>query len=463
MRVAILGLVLITACVEAPTTGTSVAASTVRERYLVVFRSATLPRDAAAAVTRADGSTARAFDEVGVLVAVGDDAFAAALARNPAVLAVGPERWFDTTPTAYASEDAAATTDVDPYLAFQWDMARIGAPASWARSTPAATVAVLDTGVADDHPDLAGKVVLSRATSYCDHGESAYPRYDHVIDLDTGAWCDPTPATFDTHGTHVAGTIAAKSDGRGIVGVAPDAQIAAYKVFDRLRRTDASGKVVQSVGAFQGPIFEAIIDATLRGHRVINLSLVGTLDRSDRDDNAAYLAWERIVSWAHLRGTVIVAAAGNSAFDTNGTRAIVPSDLPTVISVSATATNQLAWDGTAYVAAPDSDVLASYSNHGASIDLAAPGGDCGPRPGACDSLYLILSSCISGSGRVGYCRAAGTSMAAPHVAAAAALVRGMHPDWTAAHVRTQLESTATNLGDRLAFGRGLLDVDAATN
>ena len=77
-------------------------------------------------------------------------------------------------------------------------------------------------------------------------------------------------------------------------------------------------------------------------------------------------------------------------------------------------------------------------------------------------LGQAINESISGSGRVGYCRAAGTSMAAPHVAAAAALVRGMHPDWTAAHVRTQLESTATKLGDRLAFGHGLLDVDAAT-
>lgn len=134
-----------------------------------------------------------------------------------------------------------------------------------------------------------------------------------------------------------------------------------------------------------------------------------------------------------------------------------------MISVSATGTRQLVWDATHYAAAPDSDVLAFYSNRGAAVDLAAPGGDCGPGyPRSCDPLYMILSSCITPAGRLGHCSMIGTSMAAPHVAAAAALVRGRHAEWSPGQVRSHLKDTAAPLGDRHAFGAGMLDVSAAT-
>lgn len=456
-----IGIAVTASCTEAPAPDLASTAQALsgQQRYLVVFREDRLPLDAGAHVAKAGGTTNRTLEQLGVLVAVGDDRFADALEKNPAVLAVGRERWFDGTPAS--ADRAEATTYGDAYAALQWDMVRVGAPASWARATPAASVAVIDTGIADDHRDLSGQVVHSLATNICQHGGSAYPYYEHVIDFTTGVWCEPTAAYFDAHGTHVAGTIAAKRDGGGIIGVAPTAKIAAYKVFDRLRVSDGRGGVVHRLGAFQLPIFEAIVDATLRGHRVINMSLVARLDRRDRDDNAAYLAWDRVAKWAHRMGTVIVTAAGNSAATNNGTVAFVPSDLPTVISVSATGTSQLVWDGTGYVAAPSSDVLASYSNYGAAVDLAAPGGTCGPHAG-CDPLYLILSSCISGSGRLGYCWAGGTSMAAPHVAGAVALVRGLHAEWSPDQVRSHLKTTASHLGDRQSFGAGLLDVDMAT-
>jgi subtilisin family serine protease len=80
--------------------------------------------------------------------------------------------------------------------------------------------------------------------------------------------------------THVAGTVAAK--GLGVTGVAPRTKIAAYKVFDRVRFPTPDG-VQESHGAFDGPVFAAIVDASLRGFEVINRSLGGTLDRSAKD------------------------------------------------------------------------------------------------------------------------------------------------------------------------------------
>ena len=119
------------------------------------------------------------------------------------------------------------------------------------------------------------------------------------------------------HGTHVSGTVAAKFGGGRVVGVAPDACVAAYKVFDRFRYTDANNNLVDGVGAFDGPIFTAIIDAVLSGYKVISMSLGGALDRNNKSDNASWLAWDRVAKFANRNGVVIVAAQDRQ-------RALVP-------------------------------------------------------------------------------------------------------------------------------------------
>jgi len=120
---------------------------------------------------------------------------------------------------------------------------------------------------------------------------------------------------------------------------------------------------------------------------------------------------------------------------------------------------------TGYVPAPGShDVLAFYSNVGASVDISAPGGDCGPTyPAGCEVQYLIMSDYIFPNGVAGYVFAAGTSMAAPHVAAVAAMVRALHPDWTPGDVRAYLKSTADPIDGRLEFGHGIVNADAAVH
>ena len=452
-------------------------------RWTVVFRSATLPANAGARVAAAGGAAQKMIHEIGVLTASGDTAFAARLAADPAVLAVGPEKFYtlpQVTAAGTHADGTGAPTAADNLYPYQWNIRRVNAPAMWARVPMeiqnTVTVAVLDTGVMDTHRDLIGQVITSIATNYClETGLDAYPIYTKLIDFDAHPiWspddgCTPADTYYVAHGTHVSGTIAAKFGGGRVVGVAPGVRIAAYKVFDRYRYTSSEGDVVDDVGAFDGPIFAAIADAAHKGYAVINLSLGSTIDRRDPGDNASWLGWDRVAKFANRMGTVIVTAAGNEAENSNGTLAHIPSDLPTVISTSATGSSQLVVAGGLIVAAPGSDVLAFYSNFGGATDMSAPGGDCGPGPG-CNGNYFIMSTYIFEddstpgvpAGTAGYAQYAGTSMASPHVAAVAAIVKALHPDWTPGQIRSYLKETAAPIGPQQLFGHGLVNADEAS-
>lgn len=448
-------------------------------RYVVVFKTGTLPADADARIAANGGQVTRSFDQLGVAIAQGNANFIERMKRDRTVLAVGAEGVFarpdvavEMLPSGVGAE-AAPTANDWAYFSYQWDMRRIGAPAVWARlplSANTPRVAVLDTGVMHTHPDLAGQVDASVATTYCNTagpgGAAGYPVYSTLIDLDAHPdWtpadgCTPVTSTYESHGTHVAGTIAAKIGGGAVVGVAPDARVGAYKVFDRYRYTRADGRRVDDVGAFDGPLFSAIIAATEAGYPVISMSLGGHVMRSDSDDNASWLAWDRVAKWANRNGALIVGSAGNSAYNLNGALAHFPSDLSTVLSTSATGSSGLVMSNGMVVST--GDVLAEYSNYGSSVDIAAPGGDCGPNPATCIGQYLIANTGISATGLPTYLLMAGTSMATPHVSAVAAQVRSQHPDWTPGEVRSWLKETAQNIGSRQAFGAGMLDADAAT-
>jgi subtilisin family serine protease len=447
-------------------------------RYLVVFKSDTLPADAAQRIAKNGGKQVLSFNEIGVATVVGTTDFASKMAKDNTVLAVGSEHVFKMPEYTVVEANDSNTADIegapvaaDNLYPYQWDMRRMGAPALWARLPVAATaprVAVLDVGVMDNHSDLVGQIDNSVSTAYCTtsggpSNSAGYPKYSTLIDFDAnpnwapGDGCTPATTTYESHGTHVAGTIAAKFGGGRVVGVAPDAKIGAYKVFDRYR----SGGT-EAVGAFDGPLFAAIIDATLSGYPVISMSLGSHVLRNDKGGNASWLAWNRVTKWADRHGALIIASSGNSAYDLNGTLAHVPSDLSTVMSTSATGSSNLVVSGGGYQAAPGSDVLAFYSNYGSSVDIAGPGGDCGPLyPSACPSQYLILNDYIFPTGAAGYAFFAGTSMATPHVSAVAAYVRSMHPTWTPGEVRSWLKATAEPLGNRQSFGAGLINANGA--
>lgn len=469
------------------------------QRYVVVFKDQRLPADAAKRVSAAGGRIQKAVTETGVATVSGNAAVRTRLERDSAVLAVGLEHLY-TLPTrtervvANASNTAGAysATAADTFYKFQWDMRRIGAQVAANRvgaAQASVTVGVLDVGVMSDHPDMMGQIKFSKGTNYCQEtgkdGTTGYPVYSKLIDFDAHPeWspadgCATAAAVYEDHGTHVAGTVAGAAGGGGIIGVAPGAKVAAYKVFDRYRYTDASGALQDGVGGFDGPIFEAIVDAANRGVNVINMSLGGTLDRSNKDDNASWLAWQRVMNYADKKGTLIIASAGNAAENSNGTIAHIPSDVPGIMSVSATGVKALATNANGNLVANGPDVLAFYSNYGASTDIAAPGGDCGTNPANglswCDRpsgnranrpatyfYHLILSSIINSDGTPGYAWFAGTSMASPHVAGVAALVKAQHPTFSTNQLKAYLQRTAEKVGQKQTFGSGLSNADLAT-
>ncbi|CAM3602618.1 Subtilisin-like serine protease [Deinococcus saxicola] len=470
------------------------------QRFVIVFKDQRVPADAAQRVSAAGGRVLKAVPEAGVATVSGNAAVRAKLERDSAVLAVGLEHLY-TLPTntervaadASNTDGAYSATAADTLYKFQWDMRRIGAQVAANRVGSAQagiTVGVLDVGVMSDHPDMVNQLAFSTGTNYCQEtgkdGTTGYPVYSKFIDFDAHPeWspadgCATANTVYEDHGTHVAGTVAGAVGGGGIVGVAPGAKIAAYKVFDRYRYTDAQGTLQDGVGGFDGPIFSAIVDAANRGVNIINMSLGGTLDRSNKDDNASWLAWQRVMNYADKKGTLIIASAGNAAESSNGAVAHIPSDVPGIMSVSASGVTALTTDAGGNLVANGPDVLAFYSNYGASTDIAAPGGDCGTNSANglswCDrpsgnranrpATYfhnLILSSVIDyKTGKADYAWFAGTSMASPHVAGVAALVKAQHPEFSTNQLKAYLKRTAENVGQKQRFGSGLANADLAT-
>lgn len=307
------------------------------------------------------------------------------LAADPAVEYIEPNiRMYKT----------AAVTE--PFYDEQWGLEAIDAPLAWeeADGSEQVVVAVIDTGVDYTHPDLADRVDTAND-------------YDYV-NRDSDAMDDD----YEGHGTHVAGIIAAKVNRQGIAGVAgrADVKILPLKVLDERG---------------QGYMYDtamAIMDAADLGADVINLSLGG---RRDEIGKGHPRLLQEAVDYAIAKGAVVVSAAGNNAADVNR---YVPASLPGVIAVSAVDQERK---------------LASFSNKGSSIRLAAPG-------------VKILSTVPDGK----YAYMTGTSMAAPFVSGTAALLLAVEPDLSVKEVTDRLLITATDLGKKgrdESYGYGLVN------
>jgi len=201
----------------------------------------------------------------------------------------------------------------DPYYSSQWGLHKIQAPQAWSHATGKNTViAIIDTGVQVNHPDLAGKVING---------------YDFV-DRD---W---TPQDGNGHGTHCAGIAAAiTNNGRGIAGAAPDAQILAVRVLNN----SGSGTLAA--------VADGIRYAADYGADVISLSLGGS---------SGATTLQQAVDYAWSKGAVVVAAAGNSG----NTAPHYPAYYANAIAVASTDSN----DNKSY-----------FSTYGSWVDVAAPG------------------------------------------------------------------------------------------
>lgn len=265
-----------------------------------------------------------------------------------------------------------------------WGLSAIGAPAAWdvTQGSTGVVVAVVDSGTDYTHPDLGGNIWANPAETV----NGADDDGDGLVDDVTG-WDfydgDGTPLDSVGHGTHVAGTIGAKGDNAvGVVGVNWRVKIMPLRVGDE----ELSGLA----------IYEAFRYACAKGAKVVNGSFGGS-------------AFDSLVHQAieECPGTLFVFAAGNSSSN-NDSSAVYPCNdpAPNVVCVAAS---------------DASDALASFSNYGrTSVDLAAPG--------------VGILSTVPG----GYATYYGTSMAAPHVAGAAALVLAHRPGLSSSELRRAL-------------------------
>jgi thermitase len=339
-----------------------------------------------AGVTRPVGSVA------------GVDAKVMRVRRDPAVVAARLNRsrlveyaepnlivrdaWFPNDPRfgeQYALHNAA---DADIDAPEGWRAAGLG---SWP-ANGGVRIAVVDTGIDETHPDLSGQTVACASS----------------LDLVLLDEC----ADDNGHGTHVAGTIAAKANnGIGVTGVAFNADLVVCKALDEF----GSGSIAD--------VANCIDWAASQGAKVISMSLVG--------GDATTVQQAVANAWDGGNGAVIVAAAGNDGTDT----VYYPAGYPEVVSVAAT---------------DDTDARADFSNANADVEIAAPGVD-------------ILSTSLGG----GYETMSGTSMATPHVAGAAGILWQLHPTFNAAAIRFSLDGSVDDLGPAgrdPSFGFGRLNL-----
>ncbi len=412
-------------------------------RILVKYLATTTPRARAAAAHAAGAgdpvATAPQTRLLRLAPGVGVGAALHALRGRPEVAWAVPDYRAHATGGLIPNDRGQGAQDGD-WQQLQWNFVGpfgVNAPQAWANVAAdgapggrGVTVAVLDTGVA-----------------YTTHGRFLrspdFSRYTFVGGYDFIAH-DHFPEDRNGHGTFVAGTIAEATDNHyGLTGLAFAARIMPVRVLDSQGEGEAS------------TIAEGVRYAVNHGARVINLSLEFSSNVTASDIPELIEA----LRYARRRGVLVVAAAGNEAH----TAIAYPARAPDVVAVGATT---------------EHGCLADYSNDGSGLTLVAPGGgadanlpgdpNCHPEgpPGRDVYQVTFTGSSVRRFGMPsGY---EGTSMAAPHVSATAALiiasgVLGRHP--TPAQLVARLRATARRLGgggDEALYGAGLVDAAAAT-
>lgn len=338
-------------------------------------------------------------------------------------------------PSGLAHPKAAAPARLGDGLSKVWLDARvtslddvsgpqIGAPTAWAAGYDGTgvDVGVIDTGIDATHPDLAGKVVASQ----------------NFVPAGSPGGGDPTDVTDRFgHGTHVASIIAgsgAASGGR-YRGVAPGAGLIIAKALD----DTGTGSDSTIISAMQW-------EAATAHAKIVNMSL-GSDGASDGTDPLS----QAVNDLSAQFGTLFVVAAGNSGPDTKTVGA--PGAATAALTVGAVDSH---------------DQTTSFSSRGPRLgdgglkpEIAAPGLNIVAARAAGTSLG---EGSLPGDGPIDqfYTAASGTSMATPHVAAAAAELAEQHPDWTGAQLRAALVGTSHALGDDVYdYGAGRLDIGRA--
>ncbi|MFG2142016.1 S8 family serine peptidase [Streptomyces sp. NPDC048650] len=404
------------------------------------------------AISKAGGKVITTHEQIGVIVVhSANPGFATALRTVPGVQSAGATRTAPLKATGTTDvgkpqkialpksqlKAAAATAKAnggEPLEPLQWDLPAIKADKA-AKVNPGSrnvTVGIIDTGVDDTHPDLKANFSAKQSAN-CVGG---------VPDTSKGAW-RPWDPDSDYHGTHVAGTIAAARNGVGVAGVAPGVKISAIKVSE----PETSLFYAESVVC-------AFVFAADHGVEVTNNSYYvdpWMFNCKDDADQAAIIdAVGRAAKYAQGKGVLNVAAAGNSAMDLAADKLTDTGSPNDSTPVTRTVSPKTCWDvptqlpGTVTVAATGVHRLkSSYSNYGlGQIDVAAPGGDSKQVPELPAKNGNILSTMPGGD----WAYLAGTSMATPHVAGVAALMKSTHPKSGPQEIQWLLKQQADNPG-----------------
>src|SRR5215208_146193 len=361
-----------------------VALAGTTETYVVLYRQQAVPANAQATIERAGGTTVASYDQIGVVIARSSDAsFRTKLASDSRVEGVSATTGFATRldPTEADSHDGdggpgdlpnAPATDADTLSPLQWDMRQIHTPEAHAITggSPAVVVGDIDTGIDFTHPDLAPNLDVGRSVNCV----SGAPVAGIAAQDDNG------------HGTHTAGTIAAASNGIGIVGVAPNVHVAGIKA--------------GNAGGFFFP--EAVVCSFMwagANHMDVtnNSYFADPWEYNCRNDAAQRAIWkaeQRAIKFAQSQGVTVVASAGNDSDDVShpttdvtspdfppgneqerritNACVVVPLEVSGVVGVSATGSTT---QGTSAGDYPD-NLKSFYSSFGVSaVDVTAPGGD----------------------------------------------------------------------------------------
>ena len=348
---------------------------------LVTFVEGTIPDTIEAIITSINGTIVGTIPGLGIYqVKIPDTGDETGVNNAINVLSIHPEV---VSAEANGIPQLGQVVPSDTKYTSQWAPQKIRADEAWVIARGSVTVAVVDTGVDYNHEDLSGKVIKGKDVA------------DNNNDPMDGG-------TYKSHGTHVAGIIAAKTNnGKGIAGISWGSKILAVKVYK-----DSGGGGTWAIHA------AGVKYAADKGAKIINYS---------NWSNSGSTTIHSAVKHATQKGALFVAIAGNAGSSTK----TYPGGYPESFTVGNTTS---------------ADGRASTSNYGSWVDIAAPGSD-------------ILSTVPDNK----YANKSGTSMAAPHVAGAAAVVWSRHPSWSASKVRQRLEKTAKELAG-LQLGHGRIDL-----
>lgn len=412
--------------------GSTVTVATSSERFLVDSNGTSETEAEAAGL-----DVVHALPEIDLLVVEGEES---------AVESLGGTYAADSTysldlPVERDAPITAESASDEPLYPLQWDKQAQNVPEAHEITRGEETrVAVIDTGVAAGHPDLQHAVNEDLSRDFTGDGYGAAGPY--------GGY----------HGTHVAGIVAANDRNEvGTVGSAPGTEIVDCRVFS------------PNANASFADIVAAVVYSARIGCDAANLSL-GSYPSSRTANGQFYgKVLNRTMSYAKNRGTVVVASAGNDAADLqhDGELISLPNEAANVLSVSAT--GPLGFnDGEEGLDSP-TYTPANYTNYGTNtVDLAAPGGNYDPDYPTGWYYDMVLNALAEPQfdadgnylgATYSHSWIAGTSMAAPQVAGAVALVRSRDPDLNANQVRKRLRNTADvpDEFDKTYYGAGELD------